>query len=106
MRKVVRTPMCNCQDIQSFLTFPTTDVTEASLLLLCVGSSAEATPMASILNVLTVPVDSDGALGTLEDGVTEFSIIAKTGSTWRPQHGLFTLVMFGFLLLHILLQGW
>jgi hypothetical protein len=103
MRKVMRTSMCYCEDIQSFLTFPTTDIAETGLILLCLGSPAEAAPMASISYILAVLVDSDGAFGTLDYGVAELAIIAEAGRAWRPQHGLFALVVLGLLLLQILL---
>ena len=95
----MRTPMCYCDNVQSLLTFPTTDIAETRLILLFFGSSAETTPMASVSYVLAVPVHSDGAFSTFDNRVAEFSKIAKTGCAGRPQHGLFALVVFGLPLL-------
>ncbi len=82
--EVVRTAMSHCHNIEALFTTTTTYIAESSLFLLGIGSPAETTSMASILYVLAVPMDSDGALSAFEDRVTEFPIVGKAGSAGCP----------------------
>jgi hypothetical protein len=84
VRKIVRTAVGNCDDIEALLAAATTYVAESGLLLLCIGGTTKTASVAAVFYVLAVSVDADGALWALEDGVAEFPVVGKTGRTGCP----------------------
>ena len=85
MSEVMWGAISHCSNHQSLLSRPIADVAVPSLALFFVGRPSEPASMASILHLLTVLVDPDGALRTLLYGVAHFRKVAEAGRARRPQ---------------------
>lgn len=72
MSKVMWGAISHCSNHQSLLSWSIADIAIPSLTLLFIGSPSESAAMASILYLLAVLVDPDGAFRALLYGVAHF----------------------------------
>lgn len=85
MCEVMWGAISDCSNHQSLLSWSIADITIPSLALFFVSRPSKPAAMASILYLLAVLVDSNGAFRTLLYGVAHFRKIAETGRAWCPK---------------------
>ena len=78
MSEVMRGAISHCSYHQALLSRPITDIAVPSLILFFIGSPSKPASMTSVLYLLTILVNPDGAFRALLNGIAHFRKVAET----------------------------